>query len=318
MQIGIGLSIGGASALSVGLPPLLVDDFEGAVAAISGREPNVGPDWSVTGAAASGVVAGGGQMYNATDVAGVYYSVSALQEQPKEIGCRFLMTDLYVAMRLGGTFEAGKLLAIQVLPSGVADASYTQINYTTQAGDLTLSGVATAYATVINANAAMIAAGITATAVGQDIQLRATNSPRIRTVFATSPVTASTTNSFCPTLACYPTGQNFLTGMVHFRLDASGYPDWTVFNSSALTLSSITRNHFKGMQIDTEYTYRCVLDGEDISGGVWDSNGDAVCTVSGSDSRIPGWSGASAFWEGGDSRLRYKRAWAARRANQTG
>ncbi|MCK1543275.1 hypothetical protein IVB12_16155 [Bradyrhizobium sp. 179] len=226
------------------------------------------------------------------------------------------MTDIFVAMNLGGSFSSGKLLAVQVAPSGVPEASFTQINYTTVVGDTDLAGAATSFAAAISANAVMSAAGIVATAVGTQIQLRATNSPRLKTVFATSPITASYIDSFCPTLASFVTGNNFLNGMVHFRLDSSGKPDWTVYNGGALALSSLSVT-FKGMQINTDYIYRCVIDGQNVSGGVWDTAGNVISTASGSDSRIATWAGASCFFEGGGADLlRYKHAWATLRANQ--
>jgi hypothetical protein len=315
MALSLGLGLGLTPARG-GPPPLLDDSFAGTEAALAGRIPPIGPTWGVTGADAADVVAGDGQMYDKVSSEQFYYATADLSQMPREIGCRFLNTDPYMAYSLGGTPSSGRLLAIQIVPSGVADASFTQVNYTTTAGDTTLAITAASFAAAINANATMIANGITATAVGSDIQLRATRSPHIRTVFATSPLTASIKDSANLTLASWPTGGNFLDQMIHFRSTSSGRLVWTVFNNAELPLSSVTVTHLQGLLANTEYVYRCQIDGNTLTGGIFDLSGNAVCTVVGSDSRVSTWSGNSAFWEAGGSRLRFRRAWATSRINQ--
>lgn len=302
--------LGGASV------PLLYDDFSGAVAALAGRIPQRGPAWGVTGIDAADVVAGGGQMYDSVSSSGVYYATSALSAKPREIGCKFTSPDMYVGMRLGGTVSSGKLLAIQVVPSGVADAAFTQVNYTTVAGDTTLAITATNFAAAISANATMIARGITAVAVGADIQLRATKCPRVRSVFATSPYSASTLNVGAPTLASWITGNNFLTGMVHFRAGADGWLDWSIYNGGGSSFTSLTVVPYEGLQTNTEYIYRCQISGSSVSGGLWDTAGNVIATATGSDSRIATLSGQSAFFESTSNTPLFTRAWATLANNQ--
>lgn len=302
----------GAYTSTKGGGVLLDDLFAGSVANLSGRVPNVGPAWSVTGGDFAGVVAGGGEMYDSLNGTGVYYAVAALPQKPREIGCRFSTSVVFYGMLVAGPISSGKLLAIQVVPNGVADESFTQINYTTVAGDTTIAIAMTNFAAAINANATMIANGITATAVGNEVRLTATKCPRIRGVFAASPLTSSTTGAPGVTLASYITGNNALTGMVHFRLAPSGNPAWAIYNGGELGLASFTVAYYEGLQANTEYVYRCQIDGNNVSGGLY-LNGTQIASATGSDTRIGTNSGASAFWESGGDKLRFKRAWATTR-----
>jgi len=291
---------------------ILYDDFLGTVAAIGGRVPDFGPAWSVTGSGAANVEAGGGEMY--TTGSSTYYAVSAMPQQPVEIGCLFTMTDVWIAMNLGGTFSSGKQLVIQVTPS--RSATTHNVFYTTQAGDTDLAGAATSFAAAINANANMIANGITATANGTRIELRATECPYIAGTSAPFPMSSSTLSSGSPTLSSYVTGGNFLNGMVHLTTTVNGSLDWKIYILGNTAMTNMTATSIAGLKANTDYIYRCVIQPPNVSGTLSIAGGPTIATAFGSDDRVTTLAGNTSFWEGNTSSLRFKKVWATKVANQ--
>jgi len=327
-----------ASNLAAPSSWLLWDNFSGGSVSLNGKVPLVGPAWVVTGAAGSAVTSSSGYMGDTGSGVGAYYPQANLSAMPFEIGCKFVLSDVWVGMALGGVFASGVLLAIQVQPSGQGASAgnaapygggiYTQINYTTVAGDTNLLGAANSFASAINANAAMIAAGITATvsttfsATGPTIQLRsATGVPTVKSVYAASSITASRGVASGPTAAFFVTGQNFLNGMVHGRFDATGYLDWSIYVSGVTPMTTFTSYYSGGLLANVEYTYRYTLSGSTITGSVLDPAGNVIASGTATDPRIAQYAGDSVFFEGisdaaGHDELRFTRCWAALVAGQ--
>lgn len=100
MPFGLSLDLTlGSTALSKGVPVnpygayLFYDDFSGAVAALSGRAPDKGPAWSVSGASAGGMTAGGGVMKQSAADASAGYAMVNHGQVPKKVVGEWLMTS---------------------------------------------------------------------------------------------------------------------------------------------------------------------------------------------------------------------------------
>jgi len=72
---------------------LFYDDFSGTVASLSGRTPDKGPAWSVSGASAAGMTAGGGVMKQSAGDASAGYAMIDHGKVPQKVVGEWLMTS---------------------------------------------------------------------------------------------------------------------------------------------------------------------------------------------------------------------------------
>lgn len=284
---------------------LLYDVFAGTTA-LAGRSPNKGPSWAADGSAGGSLsVTGGALLQTAT---GSSYSRSDTSGTVREVGCSFRLASVSNSVILGGTASNGAAMFVNIYPS--RSVGFYQVSYTLNGTD-TLATAATALAGVINANATSIANGITATANGTIVSVTATECPGLAYAVAGS-VTLSSGNTAVPTLANFITGQNYLNGMLHFRLGVNGAMDWTFYNGGQIAFQSITRNSaYTGLSANVDYTYRCFIGPPYVWGGVWKGSA-LVNSVWAQDTGMATYNGSSVFFENGldASNLAYKSAWA--------
>ncbi|MBR0967906.1 hypothetical protein JQ554_27085 [Bradyrhizobium diazoefficiens] len=286
--------------------PLLLDRFSGS-GALSGRVPDVrGPAWAADGSAGASLTVSGNTLTQTST--GSSYSRSDTSGVVKEAGCIFRVSSVVNKLIVGGTAANGAAMYVNIYPS--RSAAFYQVSYVLNGTD-TLITAATALASVINSNATSIASGITATSSGATVSVSATECPRLAYA-TTGGIALSTSGTPSPTIANFITGQNYLNGMLHFRLGVDGALDWTFYNGGQVAFQSITRNSaYTGLTANTDYTYRCFIGPPYVWGGLWKGS-TLVNSVWAQDTGMSTYNGNSVFFENGldASTLSYKQAWA--------
>jgi hypothetical protein len=296
------------STPAIAAPALLRDLFNGTAGSlVNGRKPNVGPNWSVTGPEyQTCVLDGSGAMYQ-TGSSGASYAQYAGSPSIGEIGCILRFANTNQQVKLGGPATPGETLYAQVLPSGETVALMGA--YTIKAGD-TLAQAAAGLAASLTANSAIGAAGITCIADGINVDIVSSDrAPQLTVLTAGGTATTISIGDYGePVIANYPTGSNFLQGMLHCATGPNGLLLWTFYINGLVQFTTLNRRTI-GLAANTDYIYRVCIDPPYVWGGIW--QGETLLSAAwAQDARIATYRGGSAFFENGPGQsVHYRETW---------
>lgn len=318
---------------------LLLDNFKGSVGPLQGRQPDIGTSWQAILNAGVQMSAGGGAMWLTTaNGVGAGYGESALSELPGEIGAKIkIYGQPWEGYTLGGTVNSNQYIVIIVEPSG---SGSILLNYTVSAMAATPADVATGFAAYANSVFATYDAAnpgnptlITVTAVGSTIQFSSPlGVPHLNGVnLATGGNPVTMTMAFqisvsVATLASFPTGANFLNGMLHFIVAADGVFTWAYYIHGLVSFDQQKTRRQVGLVPDQEYLVKACIGapGTPDAGWVWGVMYKDGVPINGgyfyTDPNDSKWSyyGKTVFFESGSNdQLQFTQAYVLRKPSLT-